>query len=63
MLAAFPAALRSQATIVASLIGDKNVAYPGLPIVVRGESLNIPYRVYPDRDASRCASLNEVQAR
>lgn len=63
LLAAFPAALRSEAAIVASLVGSKNVAHPELPIVVRGESLSIPYRVFPDADTSPCASLNEVQAR
>ena len=63
LLASFPAALRPEAAIVASLIGSKNVAHPELPIVVRGESLNIPYRVFPDPDAGPCADLNEVQAR
>ncbi|CAD6563455.1 hypothetical protein LMG24235_08702 [Paraburkholderia sabiae] len=62
LIAAFPEALRSDVSVVADLIGSSNATGRGLPVVVRGESLNIPYRIYDDPDETLLACLNETQA-
>ncbi|WP_118178621.1 hypothetical protein [Paraburkholderia phosphatilytica] len=59
---AFPEALRSDVRAVADLIRSGNVTGHGLPVVVRGESLNIPYRICNNPDETLFASLNEIQA-
>ncbi|MCP2088206.1 hypothetical protein [Paraburkholderia aspalathi] len=62
LIAAFPEALRSDVGVVANFIGGGNATDRGLPVVVRGESLNIPYRIYDDPDETLLARLNETQA-
>lgn len=62
LMTAFPAALRSDVSVVADLIRGSNATHPGLPVVVRGESLNIPYRIHHDSDEKLFACLNETQA-
>lgn len=61
-IAAFPKSLRSDVCVVADLIGGGNATDDGLQVVVRGESLNIPYRIYDDPDETLFACLNETQA-
>jgi hypothetical protein len=62
LIAAFPEALRSDVGVVANFIGGGNATDRGLPVVLRGESLNIPYRIYDDPDETLLARLNETQA-
>jgi len=62
LIAAFPEALRSDVGVVANFIGGGNATDCGLPVVARGESLNIPYRIYDDPDETLLARLNETQA-
>jgi hypothetical protein len=62
LITAFPEALRSDVSVVADLIGGGKATDRGLPVVVRGELLNIPYRIYEDPDETRLACLNETQA-
>ncbi|CAB3638569.1 hypothetical protein LMG24238_00068 [Paraburkholderia sediminicola] len=62
LMTAFPAALRPEVSVVADLIQGSNATHPGLPVVVRGESLNIPYRIHHDSDEMLFARLNETQA-
>ncbi|BCL90053.1 hypothetical protein ACNRD9_04435 [Ralstonia pseudosolanacearum] len=63
LFAAFPAALHREVTVVAPLIGIDNPAPPRLPVVVRGESLNIPYRIRLDAGVALSSRLSEVQTR
>lgn len=62
LIAAFPEALRSDVGVVANFIGGGNATDRGLPVVVRGELLTIPYRIYDDPDETLLACLNETQA-
>ncbi|WP_244140477.1 hypothetical protein [Burkholderia sp. BCC1047] len=59
---AFPAELRSDVTVVTDLIRPSAASHPGSSVIVRGESLNIPYRIHHDCDDTLFARLNEVQA-
>ncbi|WP_244114180.1 hypothetical protein [Burkholderia contaminans] len=60
-IAAFPKALRSDVSVVADLIGRGNATDAGLQVVVRGESLCIPYRIYDDPDETLFTCLNKTQ--
>ncbi|MFK0379180.1 hypothetical protein [Pandoraea sp. NPDC090278] len=62
LIKAFPEALRSDVSVVADLMGGSDATDRGLQVVVRGESLNIPYRIYENPDETLFARLNEVQA-
>jgi hypothetical protein len=62
LAAAFPAELSSEVTVVADLIRPNTATHPGSSVVVRGESLNIPYRIHHDCDDMLFPRLNEVQA-
>ena len=62
LAAAFPAELRSEMTVVTDLIRPGTATHPGSSVVVRGESLNIPYRIHHDCDDTLFPRLNEVQA-
>ncbi|WGS51681.1 hypothetical protein LFL96_09360 [Paraburkholderia sp. D15] len=62
LTASFPAELRSEVTIVTDLIRPSAATHPGSSVVVRGESLNIPYRIHHDCDDTLFLGLNEVQA-
>jgi hypothetical protein len=62
LITAFPEALRSDVSVVADLMGGSNATDRGLQVVVQGESLNIPYRIYDDPDETLFACLNEIQA-
>ena len=59
---AFPAALRTEATVVTDLIRPSIATHPGSPVFVRGESLNIPYRIHHGCDDTLFFRLNEAQA-
>jgi hypothetical protein len=62
LAAAFPAELRSEVTVVTDLIRPSTATHPGSAVVVRGESLNIPYRIHHDSGDTLFPRLNEVQA-
>lgn len=59
---AFPEALRSDVSVIADLIEGSKATDSGLQVVVRGESLNIPYRIYHDSDQNLVACLSKTQA-
>lgn len=61
-IAAFPKALHSDVSVVANLIGRGNATDEGLPVIVRCESLRIPYRIYDNPDETLFTYLNEIQA-
>ncbi|WP_244135976.1 MULTISPECIES: hypothetical protein [unclassified Burkholderia] len=61
-IAAFPKALCSDVSVVADLIGGGNATDYKLQVVVRGESVNIPYRIYDTPDETLFTCLNETQA-
>jgi hypothetical protein len=62
LMTAFPAALCPEVNVIADLIRASNATHPGLPIVVQGESLSIPYRIHHDSDEMLFARLSETQA-
>ncbi|MDR6423136.1 hypothetical protein J2801_005438 [Paraburkholderia phenoliruptrix] len=62
LAAAFPAELRSEVAVVTDLIRPSTATHPGSSVVVRGEPVNIPYRIHHDCDDTLLARLNEVQA-
>lgn len=62
LTAAFPAELRSEVAVVKDLIRPSTATHPGSSVLVRGEPLNIPYRVHHDCDETLFHRLNEVQA-
>ncbi|WP_109482341.1 hypothetical protein [Paraburkholderia sp. C35] len=62
LAAAFPEALRSDVGAVAGLIRSGNVAGHGITIIVEGESLNIPYRIYHSPDEALFTTLNDIQS-
>ncbi|RQV72514.1 hypothetical protein [Burkholderia anthina] len=58
---AFPAVLGSEVAVVTELIRPSMATHPGSPVVVQGESLNIPYRIHHVSDDTLFPRLNEVQ--
>ncbi|AQQ42959.1 MULTISPECIES: hypothetical protein [Burkholderia] len=62
LLTAFPEVLRSEVTVVTDLIRPSTATHPGAAVVVRGESLNIPYRIHHECDDTLFPQLNSAQA-
>ncbi|VVD68451.1 hypothetical protein PPN31114_00476 [Pandoraea pneumonica] len=59
---AFPESLRSEVGVVSNLMRSYKIGSHGLAVMVGGQSLQIPYRVYYAPDESLFANLNDVQS-
>jgi len=59
---AFPESLRSEVGVVSNLMRSYKIGSHGLAVMVGGQSLHIPYRVYYAPDESLFANLNDVQS-
>jgi len=62
LMTAFPLALRHDVKCVEAYLQGDKLTHHGLSLVVQGESLNIPYRIYHSHSEALFAQLNETQA-
>ncbi|MFP3710072.1 hypothetical protein SB783_39385 [Paraburkholderia sp. SIMBA_009] len=62
LLTAFPEVLHSEAGVITDLIRPSTATHPGTAVVVRGEPLNIPYRIHHECDETLFSRLNSAQA-
>ncbi|WP_321870685.1 hypothetical protein [Burkholderia ubonensis] len=62
IVTAFPEILRADASAVADRMQCPTMTLPGWSVTVRGEALNLPYRIHHEESEALLADLSGVQA-
>ncbi|KWE44252.1 hypothetical protein WL76_31635 [Burkholderia ubonensis] len=62
IVTAFPEILRADASAVADRMQCPTMALPGWSVTVRGEALNLPYRIHHEESEALFTHLSGVQA-
>ncbi|WP_230459443.1 hypothetical protein [Burkholderia ubonensis] len=62
IVTAFPEILRADASAVAGRMQCPATTLPGLSVTVRGEALNLPYRIHHEESEALLANLTGIQA-